>query len=328
VLDRRSKLLYNIRKRFGGVHDMDLMFNERITQNLSASRDTDKRLHEIASAIIAVTGVDTRPPIIAGGSIRDMVFGINVNDYDIFMDVSDFDEDVQDDIVLLKAHALMKELGYSNCYVRNVTNKTEYNGAPGFECGFSVYEISPDWEVVDFQDIDLVQELEHFKPIQVVGRRDRNIQENIPKFLESFDYGLVRCAFDPESMEYIFHPTFHETLHSNEIRFDNDKTQRRLNRWRHKWVAYNYNFPFRLKNTGTASYTKAKDGKYTIKTNKIPVNWDDAFNRMFPNGPEVVREMQGFAAGDPIWMAGDLQRIRPLDDRPFGERLVELDRNF
>ena len=74
------------------------------TSDIVETFSSTKRIKAFGEAILK-TMKDfpeiTRPPIIAGGSIRDRYFGIAPDDYDIFMDVTGLSEETIDEFVVV-----------------------------------------------------------------------------------------------------------------------------------------------------------------------------------------------------------------------------------
>ena len=124
-LDTKLKNVYNNRVAKGLVEKQRKAFetkwkalppvnNELHSTNIEETRRVDGEIRRLALAIKETIDVEyptRRSPIIAGGAIRDCVFGLTPRDYDIFLDVSDLPDDEKDDYVLMFADSVLKRLG-------------------------------------------------------------------------------------------------------------------------------------------------------------------------------------------------------------------------
>lgn len=125
--------------------------------------------------------------IIAGGAIRDLVFGVYANDIDVFLDTTEYSKEEEDDILCLMSNSL----GSMPSYKREVPDYTGQDSTP-----FTVYETS------------LTEEFA-FMPVQFVGRQDGDLRYDPLNFVESkFDWSLTKSYFDIETNEFVFSDEF------------------------------------------------------------------------------------------------------------------------
>ena len=187
-----------------------------------------------------------RYPVIAGGAIRDTIFGLPIKDFDIFFDTAVFEAGEEEDIALLLIAMTCEKLAeheypkLRDVRFQPVGHKNQYTVGEGdnLKEPFVVYENYPyenepqQWVPgqVDFLDEAIAEpaRLYEFPQLQVIGHNDQRLREDPVAFLEYFDYGLVRGLYDPSDLAFHLHPSLQETLVSKQLPYNNIKTQGRL----------------------------------------------------------------------------------------------------
>lgn len=227
--------------------------NELIAQNSldpvvsEQNRATIMDVGEALRQVVNENFPQLRYPVVAGGPIRDTIFGLPIKDFDIFFDTSVFEDEEREDIALLLIAMVCEKLGeheypeLRNCRFGMVGHNDGYAVGEGEDrkVPFVVYENypyeSPPGEWIPGQlDLDeLVLAAPPPRPyafpmLQVIGHKDDRLRTEPVAFLEYFDYGLVRGLFDPNDMTFAFHDSLQETLLSREIPYNNQKTLNRV----------------------------------------------------------------------------------------------------
>lgn len=200
-LDNLDPLVYNIRKDVAGVMD-SLSVNKTCS---SLTREKIIGYGDFLKNTIALKFPEVPCPVIAGGSIRDMIFGVNPKDYDIFVDVSNIDADAADDLALLISYEIVKEFGVNDDAIPMRVEGYEKEGREPF----------PVYEILGEDDV-----------LQVIARTEKPLD-----LLNDFDYTLVKGMYDPVSGEFFLHDDFYEQLKSKTIKCDNDATLNRISSW-------------------------------------------------------------------------------------------------
>lgn len=211
VLDKMGIKKYNIHKGMEEAlmkdHSVDL------TRSINIQADI-KLLGEQAKTVAKDIAPLAPPPIIAGGMVRDMVFGLPWNDCDIFVDLGAYSTDEADDICLLMVNEIAPE------YIEDLTQKLDnpeegYGFDPsangtGFVCGYGGYNKVEGG----------------YSAHQVLGRMDN--KENT---IDKFDYGLVKAYYDTETEEFVFHKDFVDQIGKKIIEVSSAKTFNRVTKW-------------------------------------------------------------------------------------------------
>lgn len=139
-------------------------------------------------------------PVIAGGCIRDVVFGIPWNDVDIFLPADD---------PLSSLYLSIRPVNSWHLYDPTGTYNTEDR-----EDRFTILESwSPERGMSPHKT-------------QVILRPDApetGEKADVLTFLDTFDYNLVKCAYSPID-GFIFHPDFLEGLSNWSLDKDSSRT--------------------------------------------------------------------------------------------------------
>jgi hypothetical protein len=226
--------------------------NELIAQNSldpvvsEQNRATIMDVGEALRQVVNENFPQLRYPVIAGGAIRDTIFGLPIKDFDIFFDTSVFEDEEREDIALLLIAMVCEKLGeheypnLRNCRFGMVGHNDGYAVGEGEDrkVPFVVYENYPYEEPVQewIPDQNMWNEAEAvpdprpyaFPMLQVIGHKDDRLRTEPVAFLEYFDYDLVRGLFDPNDMKFAFHPSLEQTILSREISYNNQKTLYRV----------------------------------------------------------------------------------------------------
>lgn len=192
------------------------------------------------------------PPVIAGGAVRDAVFGLIRKDDDIFIDLTGVNVDEHDDVCLRFADALRMTSEDMAAYPIGDVLKdlqfggdgNEYNDADnptGFIAGYE-----------GFTD---------YGQFNVLGRT-----ETPEETVDSFDYSLVKCWYDTGTNEFKFHEDFLNQLNNELVDVRDDKTKRRFKRWRERTYRQYYQSPTKMVSRfkSNATYKQEKPKKATI----------------------------------------------------------------
>lgn len=257
---------------------MQLLNNPDLSENIKKSQQTEGHIRDIASAITVTRDKyfpEMRLPIIAGGAIRDVVFGTHPRDYDVFLDVSYLPKDEQEDATLVMLSGILTELDKTGKYPSlTKSNMTQIGGIGGDS---SIYEQDPSWkdffvyentpavdehfdaQIEEWHDPHEVRVVERpFLSIQTIGNNDKRLSlEDPTEFLEYFDWPLVRAMFDPAINKFRFHTDFIEQLDKKKIVVDNKRTYERVNRW---LLRFEHGGKFEIVRNWTPQYAN----KYTV----------------------------------------------------------------
>lgn len=227
--------------------------NELIAQNSldpvvsEQNRATITDIGEALRQVVNENFPQLRYPVVAGGAIRDTIFGLPIKDFDIFFDTSVFEDEEPEDIALLLIAMVCEKLGeheypeLRNCRFGMVGYDDGYAVGEGEDrkVPFVVYENYPykdplgeripgQWDLDELAPAAPDPRPYAFPMLQVIGHKDDRLRTEPVAFLEYFDYGLVRGLFDPNDMTFKLHPSLEETLLSREIPYNNQKTLNRV----------------------------------------------------------------------------------------------------
>lgn len=217
-LDKLSKEWYNVFTRLGKKVPMDPNFFETYIAKQTRNRQKLRRLglghlEQLVELLNKAVLPDTRVPVIAGGSVRDMFFGLPPNDYDIFMDLSPFTDDEKDDALLLTAMRLREALGLTE---ENAPLYAKHKGH--YEAvlnAFMVYEC-----------------MAPMYTFQLIGYNNPLLTTNPKQFVEeSFDWSLTKALYDPLHGKPEFCEEFLETLQTGVIKPKDDSAYSRASTW-------------------------------------------------------------------------------------------------
>ena len=248
-LDKIAKLGYNNHKEVERDELLDLSFNP------NASYRNHKSLFKLAETINKARAslVDCPPIIIAGGYIRDTILGLNAKDFDLFFDVSAYPPDETEDMVLLALAAIRDTENNMDRFAP--PRKFTKNGEP--------YELKEDNEEEQIIIYEMhANMLAGPIPVQLMGHRDALATTDPLKFVEKFDYGLVRALFNPETMKYSIHSSFFEELKTKNINFNGSRTKERV-----------FSFLYKLKRETGESFTMNGETRNSIRYASTTVPW-------------------------------------------------------
>ena len=250
-LDKLRNLWYNnIIGKGKGKHKMNNMKEllEGFSPNKDLSTTNIEKITIIGNTLKAVVDENfptLRYPVIAGGAIRDAVFGQVIKDYDIFFDTSGFENDEKTDIALLLIALTCEKLAagpfpaLADAMYSIVSKDVDYNLKGLSEANpavpFIVYqntkmkasygEVNWDQEVLAAPE---PEERREFPMLQMIGHDDKRLTDAPLSFLEYFDYNFVKGMFDPTDMGFHFHPTMLESINKRELRFSGKRTRTRV----------------------------------------------------------------------------------------------------
>lgn len=280
--------------------------------NKERSATVDENIHAVGEAIKRARDKgfgSLRTPILAGGAIRDYVYGLTPQDYDVFLDVTNIPEDEQEDAVLLFGLRVIDELtAADDSKFKALEDNTlrKLGAAYGLEGrngqngqGFYVFETGPFderiqriWNEDVAIDADRANDQFRFIKLQFIGHSDTRLSKEDPtEFVEGFDYELVRGLFDPEIMAYRLHDDFVKVVNSKTLTVREERTARRVYDWtsRFSWanVGQRLESPIKVINE-----VPAKQSMFEIKTGSIPTGRGILFNnQMQAQAAQLLREM-------------------------------------
>lgn len=313
VLDNQLKTLYNNRckvKRMKTAEQILIDLTESVNKERSAT--VDENIHAVGEAIKRARDKgfgSLRTPILAGGAIRDYVYGLTPQDYDVFLDVTNIPEDEQEDAVLLFGLRVIDELtAADDSKFKALEDNTlrKLGAAYGLEGrngqngqGFYVFETGPFderiqriWNEDVAIDADRANDQFRFIKLQFIGHSDTRLSKEDPtEFVEGFDYELVKGLFDPEIMAYRLHDDFVKVVNSKTLTVREERTARRVYDWssRFSWanVGQRLNCPIKIVNE-----VPAKQSMFEIKTGSIPTGRGILFNNQIQaQAAQLLREM-------------------------------------
>lgn len=246
---------------------------KKTTTNMDTSLFNLGVLLSLGDAIAAVAkheryATTMRAPIIAGGAIRDTLFGLRPNDWDVFFDVSHIeDSDAREDFTLMyladlleearKDEGMRQDLAFASIEALN-GNYAPHEEVTHFgDREFIVYQTSWQW-ANDMPEVPMI--------IQAIGRKDTRLSKADPvDFLDDFDYAAVKALYDPTGLGFVFHPEFEEFLDKRVLETDDTNTLRRIQSWSGRFYP---KVPFEIKNNGPKVDLIGDVGTGTI--NKLP----------------------------------------------------------
>lgn len=266
-LDKSLLSLYTNRVKRMRTEE-DLVEKMKVTQSSTLSTIVDENIRAIGEALVEAKEKGfpiLRTPIVAGGAVRDYVYGFYPKDYDIFFDVSKIPEDEQEDAVhlfglrvvdALVARKNSKYLSLEDNVLHRIAPDEERDygeirdsinnhADPSWE-KFHVFETGPYSERIQriwAQDMRDNHEADNhrFIKLQFIGRNDTRLSEEDPlPFVEAFDYDLVKGIYDPETKKYSLHKSFVDAHNSKKLVVDRPSTLARVNRQLYR---YGKHFP-------------------------------------------------------------------------------------
>ncbi len=339
VLDNQLKTLYNNRckvKRMKTAEQILIDLTESVNKERSAT--VDENIHAVGEAIKRARDKgfgSLRTPILAGGAIRDYVYGLTPQDYDVFLDVTNIPEDEQEDAVLLFGLRVIDELtAADDSKFKALEDNTlrKLGAAYGLEGrngqngqGFYVFETGPFderiqriWNEDVAIDADRANDQFRFIKLQFIGHSDTRLSKEDPtEFVEGFDYELVKGLFDPEIMAYRLHDDFVKVVNSKTLTVREERTARRVYDWssRFSWanVGQRLNCPIKIVNEAPA-----KKSMFEIKTGNtgrsILFNQQiqDQAIQMMRDIANAQRPVEPMRVGDWIDMNGNQFRVNNI----------------
>lgn len=255
-LDKQRLSWYNSRgKQRKPVTEEDIL-SGKLSKDIDETKNVLSIISDIGEALrtIPTKGVTPAPPILAGGAIRDLVFGLTPKDYDIFIDTSGVPLDEREDLVLLVGSYFLEEMVKKEKFLGlslDLVRKGEVYRKANPKKDFIVYENSKD-TLAGIQ-------------FQFIGHNDHRLTEDPPAFLEEFDWPLVKALYNPEDASFFFDKEFFSLLSSKEYTTDSHETFCRIKPWLDKFHYRGWGAPFKLnrgKNYETPSF---QTGKYNIQ---------------------------------------------------------------
>lgn len=205
--------------------------------------DVDREIRAIAETVMKVFTErfpQVRPPVIAGGAIRDAILCKSPKDFDIFVDLSTYEtpEEAEDGLCLMAG--LLAEAFGRGCVEHSTAAEGRYGimedvEESGLDC-FGVYNII--WQppsdpnpVIDIARVAASQG-RLAVPYQLIGRRSAPELSNNPlKWVtEKFDYSAVKALFDPTTMKYAFSEEFKQAFKDKWVTVDNAASYSRAKR--------------------------------------------------------------------------------------------------
>lgn len=207
---------------------------EKTTSNINVSNDNLCWVSELGEAIEECGNLpryknNMRLPVIAGGAIRDIFFGLVPKDYDVFFDVSHIkDPDEKEDFVLNYLGDLV-EIAKGRPHIGNDLVEASIESLsdayrPGDDANsFLVYQTG--WTFSEnWPEVPMI--------IQGIGRNDPLLsQDNPVDFLKTFDYDAVKVLYDPLDKEFKCLPEFEKFLETLTLETDNQETLNRIHSW-------------------------------------------------------------------------------------------------
>lgn len=222
---------------------MDIALNKQhYVNNLPLLQKVGESVNKIA----AEEGI--RPPVIAGGAVRDLLVGIPHKDIDVFLDVSSYEtEGDKKDAVLSfifdLADSLHEEIEeFKDCHIQLLPSEEESKyGAEGNNKSQSTYVTC--YEIRKKKPDQFAEEQEkvlwHLSPplLQVIGHDAKSLTDDPLEFVGTFDHSLVECLYDPFDQKVKYTDSFKDSLEKREIRVKGGLSQRVYD-LNHKILAY------------------------------------------------------------------------------------------
>lgn len=252
-LDKSRLLWYNTRRKVKPrviTHD-NVMFNKDVCKSIERAEGSCEQIKQIAEAISTVSRkhFPSLPvPCIAGGSIRDTVFGLPPRDYDVFLDVHELSEDEKDDHVLLFGTYVLEQLfPFNPPSVRQLDGYTR-DTPQALEKDFVVYE-----------------NVTGLPKIQFIGRTQTK-----DELLSSFDWPLTKAMYNPETGDFIFDDAFINCMNTRKIKCRDQEEDARVANWVSRYAGRYGKCPFDVEYSYTSS-------KRSIET-ELNILVEEAFN--------------------------------------------------
>jgi len=220
VVDKLTDSGYNIRTGY-----KEILYTDT-SKYVPTSESVIKRLCEAADNLKKAADTYGVKPLIAVGAVRDLLFGYEPKDIDIFIDVSKFAEDPDGltdfiDIFL-----------YDFC--------VRVDGDLDLEIGFP-YNIVPTLDErvqAHYKDMEGTFEVREWwgpnseQPFQFIFMKEPMIEQDPSQFISNkFDYSLVKCYMDIETQKIYASDEFMKDIDATRIIVKDESARLRVNRW-------------------------------------------------------------------------------------------------
>lgn len=257
------------------TYTMDMITNGDLSSNPNTSADTEEKIREIGRALKAVAEehYPSIPlPIIAGGAVRDMVFGKRPKDYDVFVSTLHWPEEDREDNLLVFGQLVLQELKKTELFSFLITDRLERVTADfGEDKNYSNETTGEEFIVYENSYDDAMENIEQWECLQFIGRPNDKLSKGLTlEFVEeSFDYPLVKAFYDPGTEDFVVSDEFRLCLDSGVVTARDDRTFNRVQRFRF-WtntqgkIGFEINDERKPKPKTTFSVLK---GSYTTHTN-------------------------------------------------------------
>lgn len=206
MLDKINKILYNIRTRVVEEGTMQEVLLNDLSKNPDlTSKSYDflrKRLPAVQKAMDE-TGIKG---VIAGGCVRDILLGLHYKDIGLFLFSC---EDLDDD----------------NVYFTETIRKYDYHQ---YERPFKSRGAGyPSSTFITYRSAGYQYDA---RALDVMSTKNASAEE----VLDTFDYDLVRCYFDPLTEKFFVDPRFLTSYHAGRIDPSSSEVRRRALDWRER----------------------------------------------------------------------------------------------
>lgn len=243
VLDNWRNLWYNLSIKSGEQQVDILTIIEASSIDLENSHRVKQTIEEFGKTLKAVSEDKLpflRTPVIAGGAVRDMIFGLTPKDYDIFFDISKLEsEEVEDTCVLLSSMFLEDQTPNDPSRWTALPKGKDYGGAVdrwGKEGEFVVYE--------GYSNEDTT--------VQFIGHSNDLLDKSPITFAEDyFDWCLTKAVYDPLTETVQLGKDFLKALETEVI--DGTESIFRISKWKDRYEQQNSllgkrggEFPFKI----------------------------------------------------------------------------------
>lgn len=151
-----------------------------------------------------------RSPIIAGGAIRDIYFGMTPRDYDVFIDTRGMDKETAEDYLLYLASKFNKCQDRIPILLGDETYKNSDNSILAYQLPKAIPE-----------DIS----------VQFISHVGKSLEDPLKFATDNFDYSLVKCIYDPSTEFMQLSQPFIKSRSSRIIEVDNARTEERVRHW-------------------------------------------------------------------------------------------------
>ena len=187
-------------KMFKKVEDDKLVFGGDKPQQMEVLKRLDAAAKEVAAKI------GMKPPVIAGGAVRDTLLGYYARDFDIFLLGVENTDEGQDDV----AYFFGKFLETGCCHPTRIKNKSNYNNDTS--------------KIVDVY-VAYEDDGRYNRPIDVIGR----VENDVSELIADFDHDLVLCYYDDWLM---IHENMLKALSKGRVESRDYLASDRLQTWR------------------------------------------------------------------------------------------------